>query len=788
MTACLHCGQPLPHSPAADTAGFCCSGCEAAYGLVQGLGLERYYARRSLDPTVRPMRPEEQMPQSVDYRAHQRPGRQPGTEILHLMVDGVQCAACIWLIESVLARQPGVVQARINMTTRRLVLAWQSAATDAGTLVGLVQSLGYRLVPYDPERLGAQQSKVETELLWAMAVAGFSAGNVMLLSVAVWSGHVEGMGVATRDLMHWLSALITMPAIAWSARPFLRSAWQALRHRRTNMDVPISLGVCLATGMSLVETIRSAPHVYFDSAIMLLFFLLVGRYLDHRARGRARASAEHLLTLSGTAVTVLEADGRAVVVPPEQVRCGQNVLVAAGQRVPVDGRVEEGISDLDTSLITGETVPRSIGPGGMVFAGTLNVSAPLRLVVTAVGDETLLAEIVRLMEAAEQGRARYVAIADRVSRLYAPVVHLTALVTFLGWVFAGGVPWQPALLNAIAVLIITCPCALALAVPVVQVVASGRLMRQGILLKTATALERLAVVDTVVFDKTGTLTEGAPIPELGAISPEEKALLAALAGNSRHPLARALVAALPRVPVATGVREIPGAGLEWEGPEGTVRLGSRRFAGPSAPEPGLESDGPEIWLARPGNAPLRVGFHDALRPDAEAVVVGLRQRGLALHLLSGDRQGVVAAMATRLGIAAWQGECTPAAKVAALEALKNQGRRVLMVGDGLNDAPALAAAWVSVSPAGAADVSQTAADVVFQGQRLEPIREVLAVAEMADRLVRQNFMLAFLYNVVTVPLAMAGQVTPLIAALAMSSSSVVVIGNALRLGRAGNNR
>ncbi|NYZ13188.1 cadmium-translocating P-type ATPase [Azospirillum sp. RWY-5-1] len=777
MADCLHCGQPLGAERVGE--GFCCTGCAAAYDLVRGLGLERYYERRCVDPNARPLRPDEEAA-TIDCTAHARPTGK-GTHALNLMVDGLQCGACVWLIETALRRQHGVVHARLNMTTRRLSVEWRPEETDANAVVGTLTRLGYRAMPFDPEKLGQVQRRGETELLRCMAVAGFAAGNVMLLSVSVWAGHSQGMGPATRDLMHWLSALICLPAIAFAVRPFARSALQALANRRTNMDVPITIGVLLATGMSLFETIDSGPHAYFDGAVMLLFFLLIGRYLDQRARGRARSAAEHMLGLGAQAVTVIGADGRTAAVRPEQVRPGDTVLVAVGERVPVDGTVSDGVSDLDTALITGETVPNAVKRGDRVFAGMLNLSAPLRLTVDAVGEGTLLAEIVRLMEVAEQGRARFVALADRVSRLYAPVVHLAALGTFLAWVFLGGVAWQDGLMNAVAVLIITCPCALALAVPVVQVIASGRLMRAGVLLKSATALERLAEIDTVVFDKTGTLTEGRPEPLLDGVAEEDRRLAASMAGASRHPLARALAAAVPGVPVATEVREVAGAGLLLDTAEGTVRLGSRRFTG--APDDAEEAVGPELWLARPGASPVRITFHDAPRTDAAAVIAGLTARGIRVALLSGDRRGAVTAMAERLGITDWQAERTPADKVEALAALVAQGRRVLMVGDGLNDAPALAAATVSMSPSTAVDVSQTAADAVFQGRRLVPILEAIEVARRSGVLVRQNIGIAIVYNVFAVPLAMGGMLTPLLAALAMSSSSLIVIANALRLGR-----
>ncbi len=771
---CRHCGGAIP---AGMEGGFCCRGCEGAFALVEGLGLEQYYARRTVDPNARPLRPDEDAVQIHDFSAHVAVDDK-GEASLHLMIEGLHCGACIWLIESLLNRHPAVTWARVNMTTRRLVLRWRAGEAEPGDMLAPVLAVGYRLVPYDPERLGAETQRAEKELLRAMAVAGFAASNVMLLSVSVWAGHFSYMGPATRGLMHWVSALVALPAVAWCIRPFARSALSALRTGRTNMDVPITIGVTLACLMSLWETIHGGEYAYFDSAITLLFFLLIGRYLDSRARGRARSTVEHLLALDATAVTVIDDDGTQRLLPPHKVVAGAKVLVAAGERIGVDGTITEGASDVDTGLLTGESVPVQVAVGAQVFAGTINLSAPLRLVVSAVGERTLLAEIVRMMEVAEQGRARYVALADRVSRWYAPVVHLAALLTFAGWMGFTDTPWQVALLTAVSVLIITCPCALALAVPVVQVIASGRLLRQGILVKSATALERFADVDHVVFDKTGTLTLGRPQLEAATgWSEADLAMAASLAPASRHPLARALVRAFPAARLADGVVEIPGQGLERA--DG-VRLGSRTFVGVADDE---TSAGPELWLARPGQAPVRFAFTDAPRPDAAEVVATLKSLGLKVELLSGDRATTAAGVATALGIADWRAGRTPAEKCARLAELTAAGAKVLMIGDGLNDAPALAAAHVSMSPSSAVDVSQTAADVVFQGGRLTPVVETLAVARKSRILVRQNFMLALGYNLFVVPLAIAGQVTPLIAAIAMSTSSLVVIGNALRLSR-----
>lgn len=704
-----------------------------------------------------------------------------GVVRLNLLVEGIHCGGCVNRIETALTRIDGVIEARANLTTRRLSIAWTSGTANAGDLIHVLEALGFSVAPFDPARLERGDEIAEKELLRAMAVAGFAAANVMLLSVSVWAGHFQDMGSATRDLMHWVSALIALPAIAYAGTPFFRSALSAIRSRALNMDVPISLAVILAGGISLFETVSGGEHAYFDSAVTLLFFLLIGRYLDRRARGKARSAVENLVALAGRAVSVLEPGGAVRMVAPETVRPGMTVFVAAGDRIPVDGTVQDGCSDLDPSLISGETVPQPVAPGDKVFAGMVNLTCALRVTVSTVGDGTLLAEIARLMEAAESRRSRRVALADRVVRYYAPIVHVAALATFLGWILLTPTGWQVSLNYAIAVLIITCPCALALAVPVVQVVASGRLLRSGILLKSGMALERLAEVDTVVFDKTGTLTLGRPeIVVDGAWSKEDLREAIRLAGASRHPLAQALVRAGSKAPVMRGVEEHPGRGLRLVTDAGEVRLGSRQWCGITDADEG--AGGLELWFARPGHLPVRFGFRDQVRADAAETVRTLRERGLLVQLLSGDRRSTVAGTASEVGIEEWRAEQSPTDKTRFLESMSAAGRTVCMVGDGLNDAPALSAAAVSLSPSTAADISQTAADIVFQGDRLRSVLLAFVIAKKADQLVRQNFAVAFGYNLVTVPLAMAGLVTPLIAAIAMSASSIAVVANALRLG------
>lgn len=764
---CAHCGQAAP-----DGQRFCCTGCDAAFATIDGLGLGRYYAERILDPAARPPRPEGD--ERWDLARHVVT-KAEGRHELILALDGLQCGACVWLIEAVLARETGLLIGRVNMTTCRLRLVWEGQAARAERFVAAVENLGYRLLPYNATTVASTDDRVGRDLVRALAVAGFAASNVMLSSIAVWAGLVQGMGPATRELMHWVSALIAMPAIAYAGLPFFRSALSALRRGRTNMDVPISVGVILVTAMSLAETVQGREHTYFDSAVSLLFFLLIGRTLDHFSRGKARAAAEQLVTLRLLDVAVMAEDGTITRRAPETIPPGATVIAASGERIGVDGVIARGAGTIDTSLVTGEAVPAEAAPGTRVFAGTINLGATLTITATATGEATLLAECVRLIEAAESRRGRFVVLADRVSRAYAPTVHIAAAATFLWWWGVAGAGAGEALLIACAVLIITCPCALALAVPAVQVIATSRLFRNGVLLKSATALERLAEADTVVFDKTGTLTLPALRLEPGADS-AALATAASLAIASRHPLARALVAAAGPVIPAEGVVEYPGEGLE----AGGNRLGSRSFVGAGTD---LATSGPQMWLSRVDHAPVQFRFVESLRPAARETIDRLRRMGVDVRIASGDRADAVAAVAGALDIADAQSALRPADKIAVVERLRARGRHVLMVGDGLNDGPALAAADVSASPSSAADLSQTTADVVFQGNSLAAVANVVAVARRARIVMRQNIGFSIAYNAVMLPLAVAGYVTPWIAAAAMSSSSLIVMTNSFRLNR-----
>ena len=682
-------------------------------------------------------------------------------------VPALHCVGCIAKIEQGLAKVPGIESARVNMTDKRVAIR-HDPTLEPPALKAAIAAIGFEAdMLADP---GVDVAAAENKaLIRALAVAGFAAMNIMLLSVSIWSG-ADG---ATRQMFHWLSALIALPTVAYAGQPFFRSAFAAVRQGRTNMDVPISIGVLLTTGMSLYETLTNGHHAWFDGAVMLLFFLLAGRCLDSMMRVRARAGVAALLKQSAPGALVLDGQGHSHWTKAVDLRPGMRMLVAAGERLAADGRVVEGMSGMDIAFLTGESAPVPVGPGDMVQAGALNIDGPIHVAVTAAGPDTVIADIARLMEQAGQGKSRYVRLADRAARLYAPCVHLLAALSFAGWMIAGAGVHQ-ALLIAVAVLLITCPCALGLAVPAAQVVACGALMRRGVLVKDGSALERLAEVDEVVFDKTGTLTLGRPVPrDLDRLAAQDKAILLALACASRHPLSNALRQALNGGEAAAieNVREVAGEGVFGRYGHDDVALTRPRSLINLF---GLASE------YRRGNHATLLSFADALRPDAIDLMGDLKQDGLAILIASGDRPDALEVVARATGTTAI-GHLRPADKLALIERLKRRGQKILMVGDGLNDGPALAAGHASMAPASASDASQLTADAVFLGDRLAPVAVTLRVARRTVRVVKQNFALAIGYNILAVPLAIAGKVTPLVAAIAMSLSSLIVVANALRL-------
>lgn len=706
-----------------------------------------------------------------------------GRRSMELAVDGIHCAACMSKIERSLGAVPGIERARVNLSNRRLAVTWRPEAIDGGAIVATLADIGYEARPFVRGQIDDSFRRERNALLRALAVAGFAAMNVMLFSVSVWSGNVSDITPETRLLFHWMSALIALPAAAYAGQTFYRSAFNAVRHGRVNMDVPIALGVILALGLSFYGTLTAGADTYFESALMLLFFLLLGRVLDQVMRRRTRTFAENLAALRADTAVLVTDDGSLREVPVAEVGAGTLVQVAAGGRVPVDGTVLAGTSEIDQSLVTGETMLQPVGAGDRVFAGTLNGEGVLTVRVAAAGEGTLLDEVNKLLDKAMTARSRSVALADRVARWYAPFVHGAAQVTFVAWL-ALGAGVERSLVVAITVLIITCPCAIALAVPAVQVTAAGAFFRNRLLLHAGDALERLAAVDTVVFDKTGTLTTpSARIANADEVPEVALEAARALAAGSRHPVSLAIAGGGRPTRTAIDVREVAGTGISGRIDGVAVRLGKPAFAGAEAEAAaaGLRyPDATLVGLRIDGQRPVVLAVQQVLRPDAGETVAALKRRGFDVKILSGDRGPAVARVAGQLGIADWQAGLKPADKIAALEALQAQGRHVLMVGDGLNDAPALAAASVSMSPVSAVDLSQAAADVVFLGERLSPILLALAIGRRARRIMTENLGLALAYNLIAVPIAVTGHATPLIAAIAMSGSSLLVTANALR--------
>jgi len=601
----------------------------------------------------------------------------------------------------------------------------------------------------------------------------------MMFTVPAWAGLFgQELSPATREVMYWLAAIVAVPCALFAGMTFFRSAWDSLRRGKANMDVPISIGVLLTLAVSFSETLQHGAHAYFDAAVTLLFLLLIGRYLDHRLKAAARGAARDLLALQAPVAMRLDEAGREHGVPVGEVEVGDRLAVAAGVRIPVDAVIESGVSDIDNALISGETAPAAARPGVVVQAGALNLSGRLVLRAAARSEDSAVAAIARLMEAGAQARGAYVRLADKAAALFVPVVHTLAAATFLGG-WALGLGPREALLRAAAVLIVTCPCALGLAVPAVQVAASGRLFRRGVLVKSGAALERLAEADHVVFDKTGVLTEGRP--RLLTQLPKVIAAAAPLARASRHPLARAIAEQAGEGPTATDVVEVPGQGVAGLIDGRRAKLGRAAFLG-VPPSGGADS---ELWFGFEGETRVRLTFFDPVREDAAKAVGALRALGLTVEILSGDVAGPVSLAARAAGVTDWRAGLTPFDKAARVDDLQARGRKVLMIGDGLNDAAALARAHASMAPGTALDASQNAADLIFLDGGLMAAPLAIRVARAARRRALENFGFSALYNTVAAPAAMLGLVNPFIAAIAMSGSSLVVMLNALRMTWAG---
>ena len=705
------------------------------------------------------------------------------------IVPNMHCISCIRTLEGVVGKLPFVKTVRANLSLKKITVIWRAGT---GHIIGIDQAIsdaGFEHLPFDLSENSDIENNTGRQLLIALGVAGFAAANIMLLSVSIWSGADQ----ATTQLFHLISGLIAVPAVFFSGQPFFRSALSALRAKRLNMDVPISLAVLLALAMSLYESIIGGASVFFDAAVTLLFFLLIGRYLDNLMREKARHSVVQLSRLSAKGAMQVGEKGDLNYLPLDQIEQGMTVRTMAGERVAIDGRIIKGQSDVDRSLVTGESVPQVVQSGSFVEAGTLNLTGPVDIRVTHDARHSFLAQVTQMMEAAEKGRGTFTRIADRMAQIYAPAVHLLAALAFVGWMIATDGQWHASLYVAISVLIITCPCALGLAVPVVHVIAARRLFRQGIIIRDGSGFERLQVVEHILFDKTGTLTRAVPtVSEANFDSDQDAQIAKALASHSSHPFSTALAQFIKQLPNQhlSKIREIPACGVEGLINAAPVRLGQidwvSQIATNGAKDLKKLGELGQLGFAVEGGSIVIIKLDEMMREDAHASVSQLQSCGFELEILSGDNAVAVKNIADQLAIGRYSHGLKPAGKISRIEQLNASGRKVLMVGDGLNDSPALAAAHVSMAPANASDIARHTADFVFTGQSLDAVPFAINIARRTGALVRQNFALAIAYNAIAVPFAMAGYVTPLIAAIAMSASSLVVVLNSMRLNNDGN--
>ncbi|MEN9357915.1 MAG: hypothetical protein RL695_2086 [Pseudomonadota bacterium] len=828
--ACYHCGLPIP--VAVDLTvdvdqqprRMCCAGCQAVAQAIVGNGLTDYYRHRD----ALPERPREAMPAELQEAGlfdlpemqksfvHDVTGAdgqpRPYEREAALMLEGITCAACIWLNEAHLSRQPGVTAVDINYATRRARVRWDARQIKLSQILTAITAIGYRAHPYDPALSEQIAQKERRAALWRLFVAGFGMMQVMMYAIPVYLAREGDMTPDIEQLMRWASLLLTLPVMFYSAAPFFRNAGRDLRQGRVGMDVPVALGIGCAFAASLWATLTARGEVYFDSVTMFVFFLLGGRYFEMMARQHAARGVEVLARALPAFASRLDHYPELTVerIAVAQLAVGNLVLVRPGEAIPADGEIIQGESTIDESLLTGESQPLPRGVGGRVVGGSVNTASPLVLRVDQVGKQTRLAAIQRLAERARAEKPHLVVMADRIAARFVLALILLALATALAWYF---IDPSRALWVFVAVLVVSCPCALSLATPAALTVATGAFSRIGVLVTRGHAIETLARVNHFVFDKTGTLTEGrlalAETLPLGVLSADEVLHCAAwLEQGSEHPLGRALrvaAAALPAASVAfslTGeVRAITGQGMEARGVgglSGVLRIGTSDFVaalhGQALPEvaqrwraDGQASDsivalGNERgWLAL-------FRLHDTLRADAPAMIAALRAldvQGVRLTILSGDAPETVVAVAKQLGIATAdaRGGQTPEAKHAYIRQLQAQGAVVAMIGDGVNDAPVLAQAHVSVAMGGGTDLARNQADIVLLNENLASLGRGIDLSRKTLRIIRQNLWWSFAYNFTSVPLAMAGLVTPWMAGIGMAASSLLVVLNAMRLQR-----
>lgn len=794
-TTCFHCGLPVKETERfsvvidGEPRPMCCPGCAAVAQMIAGSGLTGYYRHRS----VPAMRPDDASADALEYAIFDEDDAQAdfvasepdGSCRAQLAIDGISCAACTWLIEHHLSTLPGVSQVGVNLAEHRASIVWEPAVTPLSRLMAAIREIGYRPRPYLPSDQLLSLKAESRGALRRLGLAGIVQMQIGMFAIALYAGAFQGIETEYRDYLRWASLLLCIPVVGYSAAPFFRGAWRGLRNRHPGMDLPVALAIGLAFAASVWFTLIGAGEVYFDSVAMFTFFLLLGRYLEMRARHDAGLASGNLLSLVPAAATRLAADGvHSELVPVSRLRTGDRLLVRPGEAFAADGRVVEGESSVDESSLSGESMPVSKRPDDEVSAGSLNVDGSLVVEVKATGLNSRLGAILSLVDRAQRERPMSVAIADRAASAFVVAVLLIAGCTALYW--SVHAPAR-ALEIVLSVLVVSCPCALSLAAPTAMTAATTALKRRGFLVTRGHALDSLAGADHIILDKTGTLTCGRvslqEVRPLGdADAPDCLRIAASIESRSEHPIAAAFAQATDeRLPVQA-FRAVAGQGVEARIDSEIYRLGRSGFAqGGDTAAVAEPDDGKWVLLTR-NDRPLawfRLG--DRLRDDAGRTVEELRALKLDIGLLSGDSHAEVARTARTLGIEQWQSDCSPETKLASMRTAQAQGHRLIMVGDGINDVPVLSGADVSIAMANASDVTRANADCVLIAVELDRIPESIRHARLARRVIRQNVVWAIVYNLTAVPFAAAGMVPPWLAAIGMSASSLVVVGNALRL-------
>ncbi|HRZ52424.1 MAG TPA: heavy metal translocating P-type ATPase [Candidatus Contendobacter sp.] len=802
-SACFHCGLPVP--PGTHYAvvidgqrqPMCCHGCEAVAEAIVAAGLTDFYRHR----TAPSRRAEDLIPEQLrGLELYDRPDlqksfvRAEGEHVREaaLILEGIVCAACVWLNERHVNRLPGVLEFRVNYSTHRARLRWDEQHIKLSDILAAIAAIGYVAHPFDPNRQEALQKRERSVALRRLAVAGLGSMQVMMLAVGLYVGDYQGMEDWIREFLRWICLILAVPVVTYSAQSFYQGAWRDLRRRQLGMDVPVSLAILAAFLASVWHTWQGSGEIYYDSVTMFVFFLLTGRFLEMTARHRAAQISEALVRMLPATATRLNAANEEEIVPIAELAPGDRVLVRPGETLPADGRIIEGASSVDESLLTGESLPLPRQVGEALIGGAVNVDSPLVMRVEKVGADTVLSAISRLLDRAQSEKPRLALLADRIAGGFVAALLIVAAVVLAAWWSLSD--FDTAFRITLSVLVVTCPCALSLATPTAIVAATGALTRIGLLTTRGHALETLARATHVIFDKTGTLTFGRPqvaaVETVGGLEARRGlALAAALERGSEHPVGRALAeAAGEMIPLATDVHNTPGSGIEGWIEGRRYRVGRPEFVAAlsqSAVSGRDDLDAASTWVALGDETGLLAWFQltDTLRPGAAAAVKALQARGLTVELLSGDRPDAVAHIAREVGIATATGGLSPQDKLDRLRELQRQGAVAAMVGDGVNDAPVLAAAQVSLAMGSGTQLAHATADMILLSEKLECLVNGVDMARRTLTIMRENFAWAIGYNLIALPLAAGGWLTPWMSAIGMSGSSLLVVLNALRLRR-----